>query len=200
MPIKIEFVKENDAKGIIDMDVEVYGPDDMVDEATVRDWISVNPYHGFVAKDENGLVLGAIGLYHIKKESFDKIIGGEITEQNLTKEDILPFKEGNIVNCYLSITVRKENSRVAVLLLSKVVWYFKFLAEHNIDVDKICAIGYTDKGIKLCEKLGMKKVREYEPLPSGRMTALYVKDLKEDSASRFAKTVKGILLENNEAI
>ena len=83
-------------------------------------------------------------------------------------------------------------------LLIKSIEYVKFLISRNINIQKVITTAVSDKGIKLCRKLGFKTVREYDTLSSSIRPILFEIDFRDESLSRYINSIKEVILENDE--
>jgi hypothetical protein len=199
MGLTIDFAKREDVEKMFQLDKAAFGIDECIEPEVLIKWFDANNYQWIVARDEEDNVLGCIGLCHLKKEVFEKLTRGEITEKDLNEESFMSFKEGKKIYCYLSsFVVKDNNSSIAVQLLCKSLSYFRFLKKKNVKVEKMCAMAVTKQGEKLCEKLGFKIERKLEKQSDGVIPKIYVYDFNDENYSKLMNQVKDIFLDSEE--
>lgn len=196
MSFKVDFLEYDDIKKMRELCIETFG--EALDIEVLEEWYYFNKYQWLAAKDEEDNLLGYIGIWNLKKESFDKLVNGEKLELDITIGDIAEFKDNNKVYCHISaFVVRNHNTRIAISLISKSVAYVRFLKEHNVNVEKISTIAVSEDGLKLCRKLGFKEVGT-KIMSDGTESTIFVLDLKDDNFSRLVNAIKLIILKNDQ--
>lgn len=199
MTFNIDFAAREDMKKIYDSDMDAFGEEGSIRPENLEEWYDINNHQWMVAKDEEDNLLGYMAIYHLRESAYKKLVSGVITEKDFTKEDFEEFKANNNIYCYIAGFVAKgQASRVAISLINKTISYFRFLKENNINVLEICAEGFNPKGIKLCEKLGFKKIRQEKPLANGVIPYFFIFDLRNENFSRVINAIKEIFLESEE--
>lgn len=198
MYCKVDFPTEEDCRKIYELNLDTFGSELTVDYKNVKELYDANPYQWLVAKDEDDNLLGLVNFSHIKTETFDNLINGEISERDLRGRDVIKLGEKNKICCYiLGFVVRNKNTRVAITLLNKVLGYVRFLKDKGIIIDRAGTMAVTGDGSKLCDKLGFKIIKERE-MPGGLKEIFYELDLNDESYSRIVKGIKDIFLDTGE--
>lgn len=129
-------------------------------------WIEINPdIYTFLFDRQHDRVCGYINAMPIKDGCFARIKAGEIRDNEITSDDIVPFLRDQTVKLYLmSVTVdpslRRANQGLLQEPLERLInafvgKLFYYAVNHNIRVTKVVSVGWTEPGKKLCEALGM---------------------------------------------
>jgi hypothetical protein len=132
-------------------------------------WIEINPdIYTFLINRTHGNVCGYINAMPIRDDCFAKIKEGEIRDNEISNEDILPFLANQTVKLYLmSIAIAPTTRRVNQGLLQEpierlvsgfIAKLYYYAAQHQIRVSEIVSVGWTRPGEKLCEALGMTRL------------------------------------------
>lgn len=196
MQFKFGFMEIDDFEKMFKLDKEVFGEELAVDTKTMKDWYRTNKFQWIVAKDEEENIFGYLSLWHLNKETFEKVMSGEKLEKDFTGKDFLGFGESDKIYCYIAGFVAKD-IRIAMSIISKTIAYFRFLKEHGIFVEKVGTVAVSKKGIKLSKKLGFRKIREGSPDKDGIIPEYVVIDIKDKNMSRVVNAVKEIMLESD---
>jgi len=186
--------------GVIDRDC--FGSLEHYDEVEIPrglslQWIKINPdIYTFIFDQSNNAVKGYINAMPVDDATFDKIKNGELEDNEIMAEGIIPFMRNQTIKIYLmSIAIspfaRSANEGLLYLafeklmngFVNKLVYYF---TNHNIKVTHFLAVGWTNEGRRLCKIMGMEQVgldRYSNPI--------YMLDLENSNT-----TDKGHLLES----
>ncbi len=156
------------------IDHECFGPvinheEVQLPEGLSKRWISINSdIYTFCYEASSNLVKGYINAMPLKDESFDKLLKGELKDNNIVEDDIEPYTKNQRLKIYLMSLATKEDvrqfraglmntvaDRLLAGLFKKLLDYWQ---DHNIQVTDFAAIAWTPAGKKICELLGMKKI------------------------------------------
>lgn len=143
-----------------------------------------------------------IGYWHFEPlfdEMFSKAKKGELLETEVTFSKI-PQMLANTYNIYfIGICLKEEHRRKRKTfgkLLYSIVDVFENLAKDNIFINEICALAYTDSGVRLCESIGLKYTTdhiEHGKIYSGKTIDLINKDFCQgyvDLIERYKNKLK----------
>ena len=172
-----EFIKVLNYTGTI-IDKLCYGEIDHYNEVEIprglsTKWISINPdIYTFLLDQCTNEVKGYINAMPIENNIFESIKKGELTDNEITEEHIVPFlKDQNLKMYLMSIAIIPAARNVSQGLLHlaferlmngfihKLIDYYR---NFNIKVSQFLAVGWTKEGRKLCEILGMTMVGKDE--------------------------------------
>jgi pimeloyl-ACP methyl ester carboxylesterase len=170
-----EFRKTLDATHEIDLKVYQNTPNyDSVDlpRGLSLTWIEINPdIYTFLYNRADGTVKGYINAMPVNNTLFDRIkAGGEIKDNEIKASDILPFYSDQVLRMYImSIAIdpsalqasqglfQEALEKLLYGLFDKLIWY---ALDRRIRVSELIAVGWTEKGCRLCEWFDMKPVNK----------------------------------------
>lgn len=169
MPVKYtvrQLEASEDLHIVAGFDQDQYGIDSVDYEGLLGWWNRYNKGISILLADAE--IIGAIGIWPVCKEAFDKIINGEIDEPSVKKSDICQEKEeGAFSYWYLGDIVilkkyRRKLRNLALVLLEGAVrdWLD---SGHIADHIEVCAFGFTDQGKKMLERFSL--VSKAQPSP-----------------------------------
>jgi pimeloyl-ACP methyl ester carboxylesterase len=129
-------------------------------------WIGINPdIYTFIFDRQHERVCGYINAMPIIDDCFEKIKTGQIRDNEITSDDIIPFLRDQTMKLYLmSVAIdpslRRANQGLLQEPLERLVNGFVgklyyYAVNHRIRVTEIVAVGWTESGRKLCEAFGM---------------------------------------------
>jgi hypothetical protein len=135
-------------------------------------WIEIEPdIYTFVLED--GAVRGYINAMPVTDDLFTRIKEGKVNDPDITPDDIAPFTRGRRLKIYLmSIAIDPQtkganlglshevSDRLLRAFIGKLIWY---AIERDIRVTELSAVGWTAKGRKMCELMGMTKTGRNDP-------------------------------------
>lgn len=160
----VEIAAESDVYKIFDFakgryeEKRINGPDIKLP------WWKKNPYIFYVIYDQERKVCANINILPIKSECYFKLRNGEISEKEITPEDIWsPNEKNNIHYIYIEGFNCKFKSQ-AFVILSQFDSLINNLIESDKEQIKIGAIGGTKEGITIMKKLGFNIVSSTEGL------------------------------------
>lgn len=167
-----DFTKYFDQSVLIDM--ESYGNDPNYSDFTIPDgvaeqWVQSNSdIYSFLTRDESlKELIGYINAMPLKKDVFETLLSGKVHDNQITKDDILPF-DGSVteIDLYIMSIAISPNFQMQHLglrdlgfeklfnsLMAKLVEYYN---NYRIKVIRLASVGWTEKGIRLSKLLGMK--------------------------------------------
>ena len=133
------------------------------------DWIMINPdIYTFLFDRSTDTIIGYINAMPVTDEIFERIKLGQLQDNEITAEHIVPFLKNQNLKIYLmSIAIhpnaRKINEGLIHMafekllngFINKLIEYYK---NSNIKVLEFIAIGWTTEGKRLCKMLGMNEI------------------------------------------
>lgn len=153
---------EGELLAVSRLDASAYGGES-VDHAGLRAWWMAYPKGIYVLWKDSDIV-GAVGIWPIKKGTYNRMIEGKIDEVNLKERDICRRAAGKkYAYWYFADIVLREDHRDrpekwAFFLLEGAVRHW--LSEGNLSPEiHLCALGFTPGGITL--------LRKFKFLPAG---------------------------------
>jgi predicted nucleotide-binding protein len=148
-------MSEPELRLIAELDASAYGGES-IDYEGLRAWWRVYPKGAYVLwKDSK--IIGALGLWPIKKTTYERLIKGEIDEVDLKAKDINRIVDGRTYSYwYFADVVLQEEyqnrrEKWLVFLLEEAIrqWLSEEILPSEIH---LCALGFTGKGISLLER------------------------------------------------
>jgi hypothetical protein len=169
-----------------------------------EDWISVNPdIYAFLIKDEESEeAIGYLNAMPLKDDTFEQLLAGKVHDQDIKAIHIIPFEENQQnINLYIMSIAINPNFQAMHLGLvdigirklfdSLFVKLEHYYTEKGIKVKKIAAVGWTDKGIKLSELIGLKDTKVVEDQTN---KPIYVLDLENtDDVKNSHKSIRRLV-------
>lgn len=207
-----QFSKTLDATHEIDLKVYKNTPNyDSVDlpRGLSLTWIGINPdIYTFLYNRADGTVKGYINAMPVNDALFDRIkAGGEIKDNEIKASEILPFYSDQVLRIYImSIAIdpsalqasqglfQEALEKLLYGLFDKLIWY---AVDRRILVSELIAVGWTEKGCRLCEWFDMKPVSKDSFGNTVYCTSLEAKGLLTKKGifpglKRLLKTYEGI--------
>jgi len=155
-----------DALGIYDVGVSLWGITGTPTVETRLAWYKSNPDIDYVVKQED-VVVGYISLMPLKHETIKQLIEGEKRGWEVTPQELLPFTPGMPLECFvMAIGVRaglQKSEEYGMRLLTGSVHTLGELAKEGIIIKKLYATSNSPDGIKVCRDLGFQE--ESDPVP-----------------------------------
>ncbi len=160
--------EERDIQGIHDLSVSLFG-------ANAPDYESrLAPYRRnpdiYYIIEQDGIMVGFLGIVPLKKEVIDRIIGetekarSELltaTSEIITPENISSFEPGEAENVFLITVVRQGLSKskyYGMKLISGAYEVLRSFARNGVVVKRFYATSRTPDGIRLCRELGFEEI------------------------------------------
>lgn len=137
----------------------------------------------------------------LKSEIFDKILKGELHDNEIMPEDILSYDESSKeIDIYImSIALKPEFQnmhldfkeygfeRLYNSLLDKLGRYY---FEYGIEVKRISAIGWTTQGRRLCKLMGLKQNGVFEKKTNN---PIYYFDIDKKKSTKNIGRIKRLI-------
>jgi hypothetical protein len=145
---------EPEVRVVSELDALVYGGES-IDHEGLCSWWRAYPAGIYVLWIDSKIV-GALGVWPIKKATYNKIIKGEIDEVDITGRDISRRAAGRthsywyVADIVLEKRYRNKPEKWALFLLEAAI--SKWLREGNLASEiHLCALGFEREGISLLE-------------------------------------------------
>jgi len=161
------FVKATaqDAQGIYDVGVSLWGAMGTPPVETRLGWYHSNPDIDYVIKQE-GTVAGYISLMPLKRETLRQLMSGEKRGWEVKPDEVLPFMPGVPLECFvMAIGIRaglRKAEKYGMRLLIGSIHVLGELARESVIIEKLYAISSSSGGMKACCELGFEEI---DPLP-----------------------------------
>jgi hypothetical protein len=156
----------DDALGIYDVGVSLWGTAGTPTVETRLDWYKSNPDIDYVVKQE-GVVTGYVSLMPLKHETIEQLLSGEKRGWEVTPDELLPFTPGVPLEGFImAIGVRaglQKPEKYGMRLLAGSVHVLGELAEKGVIFKKLYATSNSPDGIKVCRDLGFEEFDD--PIP-----------------------------------
>jgi hypothetical protein len=156
------------------IDVEAYGGLKDYEKVEIprglsTEWIRVNPdIYTFLVDREKQEPAGYINAMPVSDSAYHRLRNGELTDNEVTANDVIPFGESRSIKIYLmSIAVAEDRrdwgdglfQKSLIQLLNGFVDKLRFYAKNNrVVASHLLATSWTDQGRQLCEALGLVEV------------------------------------------
>jgi Helix-turn-helix domain len=157
------FVKAiaQDAQGIYDVGVSLWGTAGTPTVETRLGWYRSNPDIDYVVK-QDGVVAGYISLMPFKHETIEQLVAGTKRGWEVTPEELLPFVPGVPLEAFvMALGVRaglRKAEKYGMRLLSGAAHALGNLAENGVILDKLYATSNSPDGIKACRDFGFEEI------------------------------------------
>jgi hypothetical protein len=94
-------IKESDFKFILENDKRIYPTDSPVKKDVIKSWYIRNPEFGIIFKKDGKIIGNFIGI-PLNKQSWEKLINGELKESEITDKTIFNILKDNelCIHCY----------------------------------------------------------------------------------------------------
>jgi hypothetical protein len=160
-------------------------------------WVSVNPdIYTYIFDHLTDRVIGYINAMPLKEPVFRKVISGDLNDNDITADDVVPYDSGEKIYLYImSIAIEPGARRLSqgiyqegfellfAALERKITEYW---INSGTRVVELGAVGWTADGRRMCDMLGLRRRtvdRQGNPTYS----------LRVDEASRRNKHLGGVL-------
>lgn len=119
----------------------------------------------FYIVEQEGIIVGYLGMLPLTKESIDKIMpksrrNGE--NAKIISEDVVNFEAGEIDNLFLIMEVRQGLSRskqYAARLINEGIEVLENLGRRGIFIKNLYATSSTSDGIRICRGIGFDETK-----------------------------------------
>jgi hypothetical protein len=113
--------------------------------------------------DENKNIIGYWHVVPIFDKYFNQILEGNLLDSELTIDKI-PLLIPGTYNFYIvgvALESKYRDGNTIKILMNSMYEAFENLLDQCVYVKNICALAYSDDGLKLCRNMGLKVVREH---------------------------------------
>ena|SRR5579884_556606 len=160
---------EEDIRGIHDLSVSIFGSGTAPSYEDRLAPFKKNPDIYYII-EQDGIMVGYLGIVPIKKEVADRIVGETedarsnlltTTSEIITPENVEMFKPGDAKNIFLIAVVRQGLSKskyYGMRLISEGYEVLKDFAEKGIIAERLYATSRTPDGINLSGELGFEEI------------------------------------------
>lgn len=159
-PAIFEKATANDALGIYEVGVSLWGTRGTPTVETRLGWYKSNPDIDHVVKQE-GVVVGYISLMPLKHETIEQLMLGEKRGWEVTPDELLPFVPGVPLECFvMAIGVLagvQKAEKYGMRLLVGSVHALGELAQKGVILEKLYATSSSPDGIKICRDFGFEE-------------------------------------------
>jgi hypothetical protein len=152
----------DDAQGIYDVMVSLWGTINVTPTQTRLSWYEVNPEIDYVVKQE-GIVTGYLTIKPYKHEVMKRLMAGEMLAKDVQPGDLLPFTSGVPLECLVGTAVRAgvyRPEKYGMRLIAGAINVFKEFARKGVIITKLYANSETPDGIKLCRGFGFEDITQ----------------------------------------
>src|SRR5579885_291487 len=160
-PATFEKATANDALGIYDVGVSLWGTIGTPTVETRLEWYKSNPDIDYVVKQE-GVVVGYVSIMPLRHETIEQLLSGEKRGWEVKPEELLPFNPGIPLECFvMALGVRaglQKAEKYGMRLFVGAVHALGELAKQGVILDKLYATSNSPDGIKASLDLGFKEI------------------------------------------
>jgi hypothetical protein len=152
---EIDWMDEKDLPYILAYDYEMYGVDATVDIPKMHSWWLKNPKMArmiFDKKDRRN-IWGSISILPMKEETILKILKDEMSEHDITADDILTYESDGKYYGYISAASIKPEHRTYLRRLIENLLSYWCNQYPNIQLIKLYAVAWSDGGWDLVKHL-----------------------------------------------
>lgn len=187
---------QDDAVGIYDVIVSLWGTLNATTPETRVSWYMVNPQIDYVIEQE-GIIVGFVNIRPLRHEALERLMAEEINPKDLKPEDILPFTPHIPLECEVGIGVRAgvhEHTKYGMRLIAGSLDVLKNFAKKGVFIKRFYTQSSTPDGIRIARGLGFDDITPFSK-KSSRQFLLET----ETSESVFAKEYMALLKQYNKA-
>jgi hypothetical protein len=136
------------------------------------DWWRAYP-NGITALFHESVIQGAIEIWPLSSSVAQKLCAGEISEREITADQMRPFVEAPCAHWYLSgMMLRTMHRRTAAIKAVITGTWSIFVSQSHLQFPlTISALGYSKEGICFLRRFGFRKLQNAKAMPDRR--ALY---------------------------
>lgn len=153
-PVVMGIRGETEIRWVSDLDASFYGPDS-IDYEGLCGWWRAYP-KGIHALWRNNRLIGAMGIWPLRKETYDRIVAGDMDETDIRAEDIRagdnldPSPYWYLADIVLEAKHHKTRAQLALTLIEKSIK--RWLGRGNLAQQvHVCAFGFRKDGVNLLE-------------------------------------------------
>jgi hypothetical protein len=186
----------DDALGIYDVGVSLWGTSGTPTVETRLGWYKSNPDIDYVVKQE-GVITAYISLMPLKHETIEELMEGKKRGWEVTPDELLPFTPGVPLEGFvMAIGVRaglQKPEKYGMRLLAGSIHALGDLAKKGIIIQKLYATSNSPDGIKACRDFGFEEFDD--PVP-GSTRKRFILDV-ETSNSLLLEEYHQVVNERN---
>jgi len=160
-PATFEKATPDDAQGIYDVGVSLWGTTGTPTVEKRLEWYKSNPDIDYVVK-QNGVVAGYISLMPLKHETIEQLLSGEKRGWEVTADELLPFIPGVPLECFvMALGVRaglQKPEKYGMRLFTGAIHVLGEMGKQGIIFSKFYATSNSPDGIKASLDLGFKEL------------------------------------------
>ena len=123
----------------------------------LREWLGANPDFYTILRDQHGKLVGYISFIPLKTETYEKFRTGKITDTDITANDILAYKQGEVFDALfnsLNICKKHHNGRAFKILVNAFIQKTLERQARGIMFGRVLADCVTDDGKRLVCRVG----------------------------------------------
>lgn len=177
---------ETELREVARLDELIYGSESIDYEGLCAWWRTYKRGVYVLWKDTR--TIGAIGIWPIKKRTYDRLIKGSIDETDLKAQDICGRASVRahpywyFADIVLQQEYRNKPERLALLLMEEAIR--NWLREGNLPSQiHVCALGFKEEGISLLQKFKFLTPGN-QTVTSPRKKPVYIRTLTTDELQR----------------
>ncbi|HSZ84603.1 MAG TPA: hypothetical protein VK787_01160 [Puia sp.] len=182
-----------------------------IPDGLAEQWIEINrSIYSFLATDsKHQRIIGYINAMPLEKKIFEKLLEGKIHDNEIEPTNILTYEECNSeIDLYIMSIALNPNFQTMHLGLrdlgfeklfnSIIDKLSKLFIEKGIKVRRLAAVGWTKKGERLCQLLGMRETGAVEEQTN---KPIYLLELNEaGSSGNLHKSIFSLLKQYKKSI
>jgi hypothetical protein len=156
--------------------------------AQLLDWWRAYP-KGITALFHETAIQGAIEIWPLTRSVAQRLHAGEISEKEITAQNMLPLREAPCANWYLSGMMLRRMQRKTTAVKSLLVGTCAiFVAQSRLQFPlTISALGYSREGICFLRRFGFRKLKSDKVMPD--RCPLYALEIKTwEDGVRFMRS------------
>ena len=179
---EIDWMNDRDLPYILAYDYEMYGVDATVDIPKMHSWWQKNPRMGRMVFDRRDRrnIWGSISILPMREETILKVLRGELSEHQITADDILTYEPGGQYCGYVSAASIKPEHRLYLRALIEDLLHYWCDQYPEIQLVKLYATAWSEGGWDIVKHLYFSPRRDLAP-------DAFELDLMERNPSRFLK-------------
>jgi predicted DNA-binding transcriptional regulator AlpA len=166
---------------MIQHNINIYGPEDMVSYQRALEWRAINNDIGMSGR-ENGALFGTATIMAVDEPFLMALARDEIRESDIPLSAFRKWSEPDLSAYVATISIihsgdaEKDAERAAFLIKNTIRWAITLHLQH--DIKRWFTIGVTPEGQELSKALGFK---EFLSLENGQRRAYRLDDLRQGS-------------------
>ncbi len=160
-PATFEKATAQDAQGIYDVGLSLWGTMGTPTVETRLGWYQSNPDIDYVVK-QDGVVAGYVSLMPLKHETIEQLLAGTKRGREIAPDELLPFTPGASLEAFvMALGVRaglRRAEKYGMRLLSGAIHALGELGRARVILEKLYAMSNSPDGIKACRDLGFEEL------------------------------------------